>query len=79
MYDPCRKPSGIDYTKTVALLVVALVFSPAALAISHPFGYLALTGALACSALCLSLAWVAWRRSSQLYIPSIETPVEKGT
>ena len=73
MFDPSQKPTGTSYITTVALLALAFVFSPAVLVISRPFGYLALWLAIACSAVCVTLAWVNWRRSSQLSIPSIES------
>jgi hypothetical protein len=74
MFDPCQKSVGTDYTTTIALLIVALIFVPAVLVVSHPLGYPFPSLALACSALCVTLAWVNWRRSSQLSIPSIATP-----
>ncbi len=73
MFDSCQKSTGTTYTTTVALLLVAFVFSPAVLVISHPFGSLSLSLAIAGSALCVALAWVHWRKSSQLSIPSIAT------
>jgi len=76
MLDPQQKPTGTTYTTTVALLSVAFVFIPAALAFSRPFGYLSLSVAIVCSALCLTFAWLNWKKSSQLTIDSIE--VEEG-
>jgi hypothetical protein len=73
MFDPCQKSTGISYTRTAALLILAFVLSPAVLAISRPFGQAALTVAITCSALCVVLAWLEWRNSSRLTIPSIET------
>ena len=71
MFDPSHKATGTAYTTTVALLLVAFVFSPVVLVASRPFGYLSLSLAIASSALCVTLAWVSWKRSSQLSIPSI--------
>jgi asparagine N-glycosylation enzyme membrane subunit Stt3 len=71
MFDASQKSTGTGYTTTVALLAVALIFSPAGLIFYRPFGYMSLTLAIACSALCLGLAWLTWRRSSRLTIPSI--------
>lgn len=66
-----QKSTGTEYTLTVALLAVAFIFSPAVLVASGPLGYLSLSLAVACSAICVTLAWVCWKRSSQLSIPSI--------
>ncbi len=71
MFDPSQKSTGTAYTTPGAFLLVAFVFSPAVLVVSHPFGYLALWLAIACSALCVTLAWVSWNRHSQLSMPSI--------
>jgi len=71
MFDASQKSTGTSYTTTVALLAVACVFSPAILIASRPFGYFALSTAVICSAVCLVLAFVTWKRSSQLTIPSI--------
>jgi hypothetical protein len=56
----------------VAFLVVAFIFSPAILFFFRPLGYLSVSLAIGCSALCVALAWVNWKKSSQLSIPSIE-------
>jgi hypothetical protein len=58
---------------TVALLIGAFVFSPAALIVSRPIGYGSVTLALAFSAVCAFLAWINWKRNSELTIPSIAT------
>jgi len=71
MFDPCRKSTGTEYSLTVALLAVAFIFSPAVLVASRPFGCLSVSLAVACSAMCVTLAWVSWKRSSQLSIPLI--------
>ena len=78
MFDPQQKSTGTGYTTTVALLAVAFIFSPAVLMVSRPIGYVSLSLAIACSALCLALAWVNWKKSSQLSMPSIETHEEKA-
>jgi hypothetical protein len=59
------------------LLTVAFIFIPAVLVVSRPFGYVSLSLAIACSALCATLAWVNRKKSSQLSIPSIA--IQKGT
>jgi hypothetical protein len=73
MFDSHQKSTGTGYTGTVALLTVAFVFIPGGLLLSRPHGYVSLLLAIACSALCVALAWVNWKKSSQLSIPSIET------
>jgi len=78
MFNPCQKSTGTSYTTTVALLIVAVVFSPAVLVASRPIGHVALSLAVACSSLCVALAWVSWRKSSQLSIPSFGDPQSKG-
>lgn len=72
MFASSQKSTGTEYTRTVAFLVVAFIFSPAILFFSRPLGYLSVSLAIACSALCVALAWVNWKKSSQLSIPSIE-------
>jgi len=69
MFDSDQKPTGTGYTTTVALLIMAFIFIPAVLVASRPF----LSLASACSALCVILAWVNWKKSSRLTIPSIAT------
>ena len=73
MLESYQKSTGTGYTPTVALLAVAFVFSPAVLFISRPFGYGALSLAVACSALCAGWAFFSWKKSSQLTMPSIAT------
>ena len=63
--------TGAGYTKTVALLAVALVFIPTVLFFSRPFGYLAASLASAGSVVCLAWAWVGRTKSANLSIPSI--------
>ena len=73
MFDTQQKSTGTGYTTTVAFLVVAFIFIPAALLFSGQFDYVSVSLALACSALCLAMAWVTWRKLSQLSVPSIAT------
>jgi hypothetical protein len=56
--------TGSGYTKTVAYLMVAFIFSPAVLVVSRPVGLIAISLAIACSALCVALAWLNWRKFS---------------
>lgn len=74
MFDSNQRSTGTEYTRTVALLAMALVFVPAVLVASNSYGYVAISVAAACSVLCSGLAWLSWKRSSQLSIPSITTP-----
>jgi hypothetical protein len=74
MLDSSQKSTGTRYTMTVALLLVAFIFSPAVLIASRPFGYVSVLLALCCSALCVTLARVNWKRYSQVTIPSFEAP-----
>jgi hypothetical protein len=71
VFDSHRLSTGRDYTRTVALLCIAFVFSPVLLMLSSNFNYLPLSLAIACSALCTALAWASWTKTSQLSIPTI--------
>jgi len=71
MFDAHLKSTGHDYTATVALLAVAFIFSPAVLLSSRPIGYWSFSFAVACSVISVVWAWVHWKRSSRLSIPSI--------
>lgn len=73
MFNAHLKSTGREYTTTVALLVIALIFIPALVLVSRPSGYLLLSLAISCSAICVALAWVSWERSSQVSIISIGT------
>lgn len=64
--------TGSGYTRTVAYLAVA-IFSPAVLVVSRPVGFIAISLAIACSALCVALAWLNWRKFSRLSIASAES------
>jgi hypothetical protein len=71
MLDVQQKSTGTEYTTTVAFLLVGLVFSPAVLAVTRPIGYVSFAVTSVCSAMCLVLAWLNWKNSSRLTIPSI--------
>ena len=71
MFTPHLKSTGRNYVTATALVVFALVFTPAVVIISGPPGYLSLALALASGATCIGLAWVKWKRSSHLFVPSI--------
>ena len=79
MNDPRRIYTGADYAPTVALVVFALVFSPALLVLSGPVGEAPLTAALAFSAACLALAWILWTRFSTLSIASVVLGASNGS
>jgi len=71
MFDTQQKSTGTGYTTTVAFLVVAFIFSPGALIFSGQYGYIPVSLAIACSAICIVMAWVTWRKLSQQSITSI--------
>ncbi len=73
MFDTQQKSTGTGYTTTVAFLVVAFIFIPAALMFSGRFGYISISLATAGSILCLGMAWLTWKKSSQRSMPSIAT------
>jgi hypothetical protein len=72
MFDTQQKSTGTGYTTTVAFLVVAFIFIPAALMFYGHYGYVSISLSIAGTALCVGLAWMNWKRSSQLSIPTIE-------
>jgi len=73
MFDSIEKSTETGYTKLVALLSVAFIFSPGVLFVLRPFGYLALFVAIAVSITCATLAWANWKKWPDLTSPSIET------
>jgi heme O synthase-like polyprenyltransferase len=75
MFDTSQKSTGTGYTTTVAFLIVAVVFIPAALMFFNNFGTIAIALAGVGSVVCLGLAWRSWKNSSQLSIPSLEAQV----
>jgi small-conductance mechanosensitive channel len=74
MFDSQQKSTGTGYTTTVAFLIVAFIFIPAALMFYGHYGYVSVSLAIAGTAVCVGFAWMNWKRSSQLSIPSIEIP-----
>lgn len=72
MFEPYEKNTGVQYTRTVALLTLAFVFSPAVLILYGRFGYAPISLAVASSALCVALAWLNWSKYSRLTMPSME-------
>lgn len=74
MFASHQKYTGTQYTMTIALLLMAFVFSPVVLLVSRPVEYLSVSLAIVCSALCAGFAWINWKKHSELTIPSIEAP-----
>jgi hypothetical protein len=77
MFDACQKSAGTGYTTTVAFLVVAFICSRAVLVASPPLGYVSLSLAIACGALCVTLAQAIWKKWPHISIPS--TATQRGT
>jgi hypothetical protein len=71
MFDAHQTSARTGHTTTVAFLAVAFIFSPAILVISRPLGYVSISMAIACSVVCVALAWVNWKRSSPPSRPAI--------
>ncbi len=74
MFDSQRKSIGRDYTATVSLFAPAFIFGPALLIVSKLMGSLSISLAIVCSATCAALAFFNWKRTSELFIPSIANP-----
>jgi hypothetical protein len=72
VFDSHLKSTGRDYSLTIALLAVGALLVPASMFANRAAGSGALTIAAAGSLVCLVLAWVNWKRNSQLTIPTIE-------
>ncbi|MCX6594305.1 MAG: hypothetical protein NTZ56_22550 [Acidobacteria bacterium] len=78
MFDSHLRSTGTKFTTTIALLAVGLIVSPLVVLISRPVGMIAVSTGLASSVACLALAWLNWKRYSQLTIPSIEDLAPRG-
>ena len=63
MFDSRENSSFIKHTLTVALLLMALVFSPAIWLVSER-SLFSISLAIAGSAVCICGAWLNWRRYS---------------
>ena len=70
MFDSGDRLPENKYTVTIALLLMAFVFSPAILLVSRPVGVVSMSVAGAGSLLCIALARLNWKRYSEL--PSIQ-------
>jgi len=77
MFGPQQKCTGTRYTLTAALLSLAVLFIPAMLIVSGPLGLVSISVALAGSVLCVGLAWINWKKNSELTISSIVTPLKR--
>ena len=75
MSDLQQKFTGRQYTFTVAWLAFAIVFLPAAVLTVRP-GDVGLLLATAGSVLCVAGAWLTWKKSSRLSIPTIASGPE---
>ena len=71
MFDPQLESAGRQYTRTIAFLSVAFIFSPAVLFLSRPVGYLSLALAFGCSVVCVNLARINWKRYSRVSLVPI--------
>ena len=56
MLDSYQNPTGMAYTGTLVLLILALVVIPAVLILSRPLGYESVSLGTICSALCVGFA-----------------------
>lgn len=75
MLNTGKRYVGRRYAMTAAMLVVACGVSPAILLVSYPYPTVAASlVALACSTICAGIAFIDWKRSSELTIPSIASP-----
>jgi len=71
LFDSQLESAGRQYTRTFALLAVAFLFSPAVLAASRPLGYVSVSLAVVCSAMCVTLALFNWKKFS---VPALAIP-----
>lgn len=62
MFDSAQNTLGHDYTRPVAWLAFGLIFIPGALLAVRP-GHALLSLAFLCSAICLTMAWISWKKS----------------
>lgn len=69
MSDAHVKSTGRDYSLTAAWLAIAAIFIPIMLLAFRP-GALISSLAFLCAAVGVTMAWVTWKRSSKLTIPT---------
>ena len=74
MFDTQQKSTGRDRTATVSLFALAFILSPALLVVSRPMDPLWNALAIVSGAAGAALAFIGWKRSSELLIPSIANP-----
>jgi len=70
VFDAQMKFTGREYTTTFAWLAMAGIFIPAVTIVVSP-GRLGVTLAGIGIIACVALAWIIWKKSSRLTIPSI--------
>ena len=70
MFDAQMKFTGREYTTTFAWLAMAGIFIPAVTLVVRP-GSAGLSIAGIGMLACVALAWISWKKSSRLTIPSI--------
>jgi hypothetical protein len=73
MFDSQQKPTGTQYTLTGTLATLGLVFIPLTFLVLGPFSILSSSLAVAGGSLCVGLAWMSWKKHSNLTIPSVIT------
>ena len=78
MLDSHLPSTGVKFTTTIAFLAVALMVSPLVVLASRPLSGAVITAGLATSFVCLALAWVNWKRYSQVTISSLGNLVPRG-
>lgn len=72
MFDAQMRVTGRQYTTTFAWLAIGAIFIPAVVFLGRP-GYMGMSLAAVGVITCTALAWISWKKSSRLTIPSIAT------
>ena len=68
---------GLQYTATAALLVAVFVIVPGLIVYSISSDTCAACVLVACSGVCLALAWLKWRWHAEQSVPSIVVPTAR--
>lgn len=71
MFHSQEKYTGTQYTATVALLALAMIFIPLLMLLTGRNGLVSTLAACAGSMACVLMAWVSWTKYSHLTMPSI--------
>jgi predicted PurR-regulated permease PerM len=74
LFSPARRFTGTSYAAAVALVIVALIFSPAVLFMSGRRISGSISVAFVFSAICFGLAWFSWTRSQLTVAALNEAP-----